>query len=87
MFSPEYTRVVDPVAIGRELTGQELNAHTANKAWYATVQMNVAQTQAEGRLMKMAADNKKAKEQLTSVHQERKEMKHEIDELLGGMQK
>lgn len=87
MFSPEYTGVVDPVAIGRELTGQELNAHTANKAWYATVQMNVAQTQAEGRLMKMAADNKKAKEQLTSVHQERKEMKHEIDELLGGMQK
>lgn len=46
IFARGTTEQVDPVEIGHMLTGQEISRPAAQKAWYATKQMNLAQAQA-----------------------------------------
>lgn len=75
---------VDPVEIGRSLTGQEYSKHAAQKAWYAAKQMNLAQSQAEGRLMKMAADEQEHHTEMAEIYQERGKLKSELNTFLGG---
>lgn len=75
---------VDPVEIGRALTGREMSSHAAKKGWYATKQMNLAQTQAESHMKKIAADERKFKKDMTVIYEKRKSMKDELSSLLGG---
>ena len=85
IFSADAGRQPDPVEIGRELTGQELSPHAARKAWYATKQMNLTQVQAEGRLQKIASDEKKFHGKMEQIRKERDGLKNELTELMGGM--
>lgn len=84
IFAGRASAQVDPVEIGLALTGQEIPKPAAQKAWYATKQMNLAQSQVEGRLRKMATDEQKYHTKMTKIHQERKNLKDELNELLGG---
>ena len=82
IFSPK--KSVDPVAIGKQLTGQILPKEVAQKAWYATKQMNMTQMQGEMLLRKIAADEKNTRNKLNDIYQEREKMKQELKLLLGG---
>lgn len=83
IFSAGSSMQLDPVEIGRELTGQELSLHSARKGLYAAKQMNLAQMQAENRLQKIASDGRNFREGLKTLHQEREVMKNELAILLG----
>lgn len=83
IFSTRTSAQVDPVEIGRALTGQEYSKPATQKAWYATKQMNLAQSQAEGHLKKMADDERAYRTKVTRIRQERNNSKNEISELLG----
>lgn len=74
----------DPVEVGKALTGKELPLQAARKGLYAAKQMNLAQSQAESRLRKIAADEKKFASDKQIINQERKRLKDELYELLGG---
>lgn len=76
----------DPVAVGRALTGKEYAQRSARKGFYAARQMNTAQTQAENRLHKMADDERQYQQKITSIRQDRAEMKNELAELMGGIE-
>ena len=82
IFSPK--KSVDPVAIGKLLTGQTLPKEVAQKAWYATKQMNMTQMQGEMLLRKIAADEKDTRNKLNDIYQDREKMKQELKLLLGG---
>lgn len=82
IFSFDVSGQPDPVEIGRQLTGKELSPQAARKAWYATKQMNIAQTQAERRLRKMNADEEAFQEEREKIHSERDSLKNQIQELL-----
>lgn len=85
IFSPERRiQQTDPVEIGQQLTGEVLPEHSAKMAWYATKQMNLAQAQAEGRLKKMAADEKIFAQKMDEIKQEREDLKRQLAELSGG---
>lgn len=83
VFAKRVAEQVDPVEIGRTLTGQEISRPSAQKAWYATKQMNLAQVQAEGRLRKMAHDEKEYQKNLKMLRTERAAKKAELNKLLG----
>ena len=53
-----------------------------NAVW----QMNTTQTLAENRLHKMADDEHQHQQNMTSIRQERAEMKNELAELMGGIE-
>ena len=72
------------MAIGKQLTGQILPKEVAQKAWYATKQMNMTQMQGEMLLRKIAADEKNTRNKLNDIYQEREKMKQELKLLLGG---
>jgi len=84
IFAGNAAQTIDPVEIGQALTGREISSHSAKKAWYATKQMNLAQVQAEGRIEKVTTDERKFKEEMTAIHGERKILKDELFDLLGG---
>lgn len=83
IFATGTSAQVDPVEIGRTLTGQEFSKHAAQTAWYATKQMNLAQTQAEGRLRKMVYGEKAYRENLEMLRSKRVTKKEELNKLLG----
>lgn len=73
-----------PVEVGRVLTGKELPLQADRKGLYAAKQMNLAQSQAESCLRKMAADEKKFTSDKQMIYQEREKLKNGLYELLGG---
>lgn len=81
-FTAKSVAKADAVAIGRELMGQELPEHTAKKAWYATKQMNLAQSQAEMLLRQMVTDEKTAQRKINSLRLGREELKNELNKLI-----
>lgn len=84
IFSARASAQVDPVEIGRQLTGQEYSSHAAKKALYASKQMNLVQVQAEGRLGKMATDEPNFQAKKQALYQERNVEKAEVTACLGG---
>lgn len=84
IFSPSYTTEVDAVALGRQITGQELSPRAAKKGLYAARQMNLTQRQSEGQLEKMAESEARFHGKLQETYRERTELKRELDALLGG---
>ena len=87
IFSSEAPAKVDPVEIGRQVTGQELSLHAARKGMYATKQINIVQKQGEHKLGKMLSDEEKLRSNLGKLHAERKELKDELAGLLRGNDK
>ena len=87
IFSSSVSEKVDPVAIGRQVTGQELPPHAARKAMYTAKQMNIAQKQGEYQLEKMRSGEQKFRSDLGKLHAERKEIKEELAGFLGGNDK
>ena len=81
LFAASASRA-DAVAIGRMLTGKDLPENVAKKAWYATRQMNTAQSQVELLLNRMAADERETTQKLQAIHAERDELKAELAALL-----
>ena len=81
LFAASASRA-DAVAIGRMLTGKDLPENVAKKAWYATRQMNTAQSQVELLLNRMAADERETTQKLQAIHSERDELKAELNMLL-----
>ena len=81
LFASSASRA-DAVAIGRMLTGKELSEHVAKKAWYATRQMNTAQSQVELLLNRVASDERETNQKLREIHSERDELKAELSMLL-----
>lgn len=84
MRAESASRRVDPVEIGRELTGHKLSPHAARKGWYATKQINLAQVQAEERLKRIQAGERQLHQSMSEVHRERNELKRELSTLMGG---
>ena len=76
---------INAVAIGYELTGQELPEYVAKKAWYSTRQMNMVQSQSELLLRRMADNEKRTNVALNSIYKEREELKAELKNLLEGL--
>lgn len=81
LFAASASRA-DAVAIGRMLTGKDLPENVAKKAWYATRQMNTAQSQVELLLNRMAADERETAQKIHAIHTERDELKAELAALL-----
>ena len=86
IFAPGYSSNVDPVEIGWQLTGQELAPHVARKAWYQTKQANLTQLMIEMKLKGIAANELQTREKIADIYDERKELKNEIQTLLGGQE-
>lgn len=82
IFSSEAPAKVDPVEIGRQVTGRELSPHAARKGMYAAKQINLVQKQGERKLERIVSDEKKFLSALEKVHSEREEMKDSLTELL-----
>ena len=83
IFSSEAPAKVDPVEIGRQVTGRELSPHAARKSMYAAKQINLVQKQGERRLERMVSDEKQFQSALEKVRSERDGMKDELIALLG----
>lgn len=81
LFAASASRA-DAVVIGRMLTGKDLPENVAKKAWYATRQMNTAQSQVELLLNRMAADERETAQKIHAIHTERDELKAELAALL-----
>lgn len=84
IFAPGYSAAVDPVEIGRRLTGQDLAPHVARKAWYQTKQTNLTQLMAEIKLKGLAMDISQMREALAPIYDKQRELENEIQTLLGG---
>lgn len=84
IFAPGYSATVDPVEIGRRLTGQELAPHVARKAWYQTKQANLTQLMIEMKLKGMVVDEIQTREKMADIYDERKKLNAEIQTMLGG---
>ena len=69
-----------------QLTGQELAPHVARKAWYQTKQANLTQLMIEMKLKGIAANELQTREKIADIYDERKELKNEIQTLLGGQE-
>lgn len=83
IFSMSSSEKVDPVEVGRQVTGRELSLHAARKAMYTAKQMNIAQKQGEYKLEKMRSGEQEYRSDLKKLHTERKEIKDELAGLLG----
>ena len=59
---------VDPVEVGRQVTGRELSLHAARKAMYTAKQMNIAQKQGEYKLEKMRSGEQEYRSDLKKLH-------------------
>lgn len=81
MFATGYTNEVDPVAIGKQLTGREMDPHAAKKGLYAATQMNIAQSQAELQMGRMHKNCVETQEHLTAIYKDRETTKNELSQL------
>ena len=73
---------IDPVKIGKELTGRDLSPLAAKKAWYATKQMNMLNSQAEILLGAMVQGDEKTAEEVKMLKTERANNEQELAKLL-----
>lgn len=73
---------IDPVKIGKELTGRDLSPLAAKKAWYATKQMNMLNSQAEILLGAMVQGDEKTAEEVKMLKTERANKEQELAKLL-----
>lgn len=76
-------RKIDPVKIGREITGRDIGEREAKKAWYVTKNINAINMQTEQKLINTKNQEKKTGDQLNLIKTKRQELNAEIAELLG----
>lgn len=73
---------VDTVAMGKQLLGRDISKHAADKAWYATKQMNLVGLQQEMFLSRMKRDEERHTEKVRRQEKELTELKNALDELV-----
>lgn len=73
---------VDTKAMGKQLLGRDVSKHAADKAWYATKQMNLVNMQQEACLTKMKDDEKRHEGRRKEQEKELKELQNTLNMLL-----
>jgi len=94
VLDPEYSttmakmahsaNTVDPIKMGKKLTGRDLSPLAAKTAWYATKQMNMLNNQLEGLMAAMVKDDLKTATEVKRLQSDRTKMQQELSKLLGG---
>ncbi len=80
IFSKDYGKAVDTVEFGKRILGRELKKNVADKAFYHTQQMQLTQGQTEQRLKGMVCVEKKYKQNLQKIKEDRRYIKEELSE-------
>ncbi len=82
IFSQSAMIDVDPVEIGKMVTGQEFGVQASKKAWYATKQSNMVQTQTELQLQRVLESNVETTKSKQNIDSKRTQMKESLDTIL-----
>lgn len=73
---------VDTVALGEQLLHRKVSRHAADKAWYATKQMNLVNVQKEVLLMNMKNSERKHVQHEKAYHEEMKQLEADLSALM-----
>lgn len=73
---------VDAVAVGKKLLNRDISKHAADKAWYATKQMNLVNMQQEMCLTKMKSDEQNHRAKIKEQREEMNQIVNAIKEML-----
>lgn len=73
---------MDAVAVGKKLLNRDISKHAADKAWYATKQMNLVNMQQEMCLTKMKIDEQNHRAKIKEQREEMNQIMNAIKEML-----